>query len=104
MRKFLLASAILVINALTGCLPYATASGELGHKFNALSFQTVMGWWNTYRFVQHDDGLTIETRSDDPPIFGQMLHLRLYGHRFNPSDDQRFWNSVERQYHEQGIA
>jgi hypothetical protein len=72
MRKFLvLMMTAFAFNTMPGCLPYATASGELGHKFNMLSFQTVMGWWNTYRFVAHDDGLTIETRGDDAPIFDQ---------------------------------
>lgn len=64
----------------------ASAEGTMGSREVDIG-GTVIAWWDT-TYYDHDDGeYNKQTRESDD----EELHLRLYGHRFDPYADQRFW-------------
>jgi hypothetical protein len=80
----------------------AMTNGKVGDETPALG-KTVLAWWNEYRYKRNNDALERETRTTDNSILGQVLHIHLYGFRFNPRADQRFWNIFQLYHYLQGL-
>ncbi|MEW5855479.1 MAG: hypothetical protein AB2A00_42290 [Myxococcota bacterium] len=92
--------AVVLALATSSCV---RATGSMGGgPFPMNLGDTVLAWWNKYRFEQQDKTLKRVERKNDPPIYGEVLHLFLVGFRYNPSDDQRYWNAVQRDEYEKG--
>jgi hypothetical protein len=91
-RMLLTLLASLLALHLTGCMLLPTGSanteGTIGGRDVSLG-ATVFAWWDTTVYDLDDDGnLFKQTRDAED----QAVHIRMYGHGFNPTEDQRFWS------------